>query len=1437
MTRKTATQKPQHSGLEKPVQKEPIAIIGIGCRFPGGANSPEQLWALLRDGTHVVSEIPSSRIDLETYFDPRPATPGKMMTRWGGFLEDIDRFDASFFGIAPREAARLDPQQRLLLEVAWEAIEDAGQLPDQLKSSLTGVYIGLWINDFESRLFVDPSLIDFYMTTGSGRYSASGRVSYFLGLQGPSITVDTACSSSLVAVHLACQSLWSGESSLAMAGGANVILQPHISIAYSRSKMMAADGRCKFGDAEADGYVRSEGAALVVLKRLSQAIQDGDSIYAVIRGGAVNNDGQSSGFLATPGQQGQEEMLRLAYRNAGVNPHDVQYVEAHGTGTRVGDPIELGAIGNILGAGRSAESPIRVGSIKTNFGHTEGAAGIAGLIKVALSLKNGAIPPSLHLNTVNPNIPWKELNINIPTALTPWPAGQEKIAGVSAFGIAGTNAHIVLAEAPPTPRKTISQNTAETYVLPLSAQSPAALRSLAESYVTFLNKENVPALQDIGYTISHHRTHHAERLTVAGKSHQELADQLSAYLQQASSANIPTDRSNIDEQAKVVFVFPGQGAQWLGMGRELLAQNPAFRESLTQCDKAIRKWADWSLLEQLMLDEDSPNYRLNEISVIQPTLFAMEVALAAVWRSWGIEPSAVIGHSMGEVAAAYVAGALSLEDAAHVICKRSQLMQRTSGMGAMVLIGLPLGESEELLKGYEDKLSIAVQNSPRSTVVSGDPDSLEALMENLRAQEIFCRHIKVDVASHSPQMDPIRPELVQALHGIKPRGATIPFYSTVTQDLCDGKSLDAEYWGRNLRQPVRFTGTIQRMLEDKHVIFIEMSPHPILLSSIEETCSAANTPSYRFASLRRDQPELKTILGELGSLYNAGYNVDWNKLYPHGEMVSLPAYPWQRERYWFETSAALKQTRPGAHPLLGQYMRSATGAHIWETTLNTKVFPYLSDHRVRGSVVFPAAAYVEMAFAAASEVYGSKPCLVTDFAFQEAFFLPAEEAQIIQLVMTSDTPDSAEFHFYSRAAQNDAVDSWSLHASGKIEISQETVSEETGSLKNLLSQQAETTGEEFYASVSMRGLEYGSNFQVIRSLAQQQHGILSKIKLPDELGAHMAKYRFHPVLIDACFQTLLFALPDSNQDTYLPTLLGKIRTHTPPNFGEEMWCYVIPNSEKDKTTGDILLFNTDGQLILSAQELQLQRLKARDEHIQDFLYEVKWQESPIPYRDQPAAKHWLIFADQQGTGRALAEHLQKDSQTSTIVSAGDTYQSINENAYQVDPLQPVHFQQLLKDISQPIHGIIHLWSLDCEPMPSTADPNLPGILHLVQAVAQSAVEETPRLWLVTRGTHSVNGKPEPISVSQAPVWGMGAVIANEFPNLNCARVDLSLTSREEEMELLARTLQADDGEDQVALRNRRRYVARLKHVQSSAENETKNSVKQTIEENQPFQVQ
>ena len=987
------------AGQDREMKNEPIAIIGIGCRFPG-ANDPAAFWQLLRDGVDAIREVPADRFDQHAFYDPDPAAPGKMNTRWGGFLGQVDQFDPNFFGISPREALCMDPQQRLLLEVTWEALQDAGQVPERLAGTQAGVFIGIATNDYGRLQWNDLERIDAYAGTGNAMSIAANRISYLFDFRGPSLAIDTACSSSLVAVHLACCSLRNGESTLALAGGVNLILSPAIAINFTKAGAMAPDGRCKAFDARANGYVRSEGAGVVVLKPLSKARADGDPIYAVIRGSAVNQDGRSNGLMA-PNPLAQEAVLREAYRQAAVSPGKVQYVEAHGTGTLLGDPIEAKALGTVLGVERPPGRPCSLGSVKTNLGHLEAAAGIAGLIKVALALRHREIPPSLHFEKPNPHIPFDELPLRVQTTLSPWPAESgPALAGVSSLGFGGTNAHVVLEEAPPgiigipdAERKT------GTHLLPLSARSPEALQSLARAYQDFLaTPESAASLPDICYTASVRLSHHDLRLAVTGNSPEQLMESLEAYCRGEARPGLSSGRKLSARRRNLVFVFPGQGCQWFGMGRRLLEQEAVFREVVERCDRAMRPYGDWSLLAELTAT-DAAQSRLNEIDIIQPALFAIQVALAALWRSWGIEPQAVVGHSLGEVAAAYVAGALSFEDAVRVICHRSRLFKRTVGQGAMAAVELSIEEARRVLVGFEDRVSIAVSNGPTSTVLSGDPAALAAILDQLQRRDIFCRMVKVDFASHSPQMEPLRADLLQALEGLQPRAESVPIYSTVTGQVSHGLEFDPLYWARNMREPVLFSTAFQRLVEDGHDIFLEISPHPIMLSAMQQGFHHFGQEGAVLPSLRREEDERTVLLGSLGALYTLGYPVDWNLIYPiAGRCVRLPFYPWQRERCWLEPSAGgtdshreqVSRSGTGNHPLLGRHFKSAhpAGTHFWETTLDKNSRPYLDDHRIQGVAVLPASAYVEMALAAAVEVFGAQSVALKDVEFRKALFLP-----------------------------------------------------------------------------------------------------------------------------------------------------------------------------------------------------------------------------------------------------------------------------------------------------------------------------------------------------------------------------------------------------------------------------------------------------------------
>ena len=880
---------------------DPIAIIGIGCRFPG-ASGVEEFWRIVRDGIETVSDYPGGRLP---WIDRAYASKEGLATVRGGFLPAIDRFDADFFGISPREAALLDPQQRLLLEVAWEAIEDAGIPVSKIAGTQTGVFAGLWSGDYESCLLEQPEGLDFYATIGTGRYPASGRLAYFFDLRGPNLTLDTACSSSLVTIHLACRSLREGESDMALTGGANIILRPELTRAYSNSKMLSPDGRSKFGDASANGYVRSEGAAMLLLKPLSRAIADGDPVYAVIRGSAVNNDGRASGALVAPSREGQESVIRRALRDANVDAGAIDYLEAHGTGTPVGDPVEVETIGLVVDTA-TRKRPCLVGSVKTNIGHTEAVAGAAGVIKTALALERGMVPASLHLREPSPSIAWSRLPLAIPTATEPWPhAGPVRLAGVNGFGITGTNAHVVLENADVSLE---SADSRKQYLFVLSAHSQKALEAQAKSWLAQFESDSSwpPSLADLAYTAAVRRSQHDFRLAVVAASSGELQQKLAQWLQGEQPEKVVAGRKLPLTSPKKVFVFAGHGAQWAGMTRGLFDEE-VFRKTLDECDGAIRKFAGWSVVDQL-LSGAMPH----EACIAQPCLFAVMVSLAALWKSWGVEPDAVIGHSMGECAAAVVCGALSLEDGAAIISGRSRLMTRVSGKGGMLFTALPFDDAAALARQSGGRLSVAVSNSPGATVLSGDPDAIEEVVCQLNEREVFCRRVRVDVASHSAQMDPLLPELEEAIREIQPRHSAIPFYSTVTASVEDGAALDPEYWSKNLRHPVMFSATVENLLRDGFEAFIEISPHPLLVQSIEEIRAQFDKPAMVAGSLRRDCNDLGEILHSLGALYVSGLPVDFAGLYPKGRCLRLPLYPFQRERYWLDTEKMREPRRLAA---------------------------------------------------------------------------------------------------------------------------------------------------------------------------------------------------------------------------------------------------------------------------------------------------------------------------------------------------------------------------------------------------------------------------------------------------------------------------------------------------------------------------------------------
>jgi len=877
---------------------EPLAIIGMGCRFPGGANSPELFWELLNQGYDAVTEIPADRWDAAALYDQDCLAPGKMATRWGGFLDKLDQFDPEFFDITAREAERMDPQQRLLLETAWESIEDAGLTKAQLAGSRTGVFVGLHSQsaDYYWRQVNDHNNIDAYTSTGGAHSIAANRLSYWLDLRGPSLAVDTACSASLMAVHLAVQSLRAGESDLAIVGGTNLILSPEATISFSKLQMMADDGRCKTFDERANGFVRGEGCGVIILKRLSDALSDEDSIHALIRGSAINQDGHTNGLTA-PNGLAQQQVVQQALENGGVLQEQIGYVETHGTGTALGDPIEVEALTDVIGQPRADASKCALGSVKTNIGHLEGAAGIAGLIKTALCLQHKRIPPHLHFTGLNPHISLEHTPFVIPVDGMDWPeANYKRFAGVSSFGFGGTNAHMVLEEAPENqPHESESESPhASMRILPISARNESALNELAESYVGLLSGEGEP-VNDIVYSAACHRTHYEQRLAVVGGSAEQLIQELKAFADEKTSTRVFRGYQP-DEAPSLVFVCSGQGPQRPGMGMSLYQNEPVFRQTVERVDELLQDLAGWSVIDAIRAN--AGDKRLDDTEVAQPALFAVQLGIAELLKSWGIQPDAVVGHSVGEVTAAHIAGVLSLEDAVRVIYHRGRVMQQATGKGRMAAVALTETEAQELLKPYGDRLTVAAINDPRSLTLSGEEAALKEVLEKVKAQDRFHRMLDVDYAFHSVQIEPYVDELVRALEGIETNEPELELYSTVRGALAQNGDYGAAYWGMNIRQSVRFASAIESIEQAGYGSFVELSPHPVLARSIEQ-CLTEEEPVV-VETLKRDQDEESAIYGALAALYVYGFDPDWSGFYPGGHFARLPHYPWQRDRYWFD---------------------------------------------------------------------------------------------------------------------------------------------------------------------------------------------------------------------------------------------------------------------------------------------------------------------------------------------------------------------------------------------------------------------------------------------------------------------------------------------------------------------------------------------------------
>ncbi|MGY5060938.1 type I polyketide synthase [Streptomyces sp. 900105755] len=880
---------------------EPVAVVAMACRYPGGVTSPEELWDLVRDGLDVVDEFPKDR-GWQDIYAPDPDATGTSYVRHGGFLTDVAGFDADFFGISPREALAVDPQHRLLLETSWEAMERAGIVPADLRGADVGVFAGVSSSEYGSRFLEGgASELEGYLMHGSAPSVASGRVAYELGLTGPAVTVDTACSSSLVALHLAVQALRLGDCSLALAGGVAVLSTPAIFVEFSRQRGLAADGRCKAFADGADGTGWGEGVGVLLLERLSDARRNGHPVLAVVRGSAVNQDGASNG-LAAPNGLAQEKVIRRALANAGVEASKVDMVEAHGTGTPLGDPIEAGALLAAYGRDRAEGRPLRLGSLKSNIGHTQAAGGTAGVIKTVMAMRHGFLPKSLHVDMPSRHVDWSSGAVELLLEGREWPrADGPRRAGVSSFGVSGTNAHVILEEEPPSElANRPGQSPVPGGWVPwvVSGRSEGALRAQAEKLRAFVVADPGLDVADVGWSLVSSRSVFEHRAVVLGRDREELAGGLASLSEGVESAGVV--RGAAGDLGGVVFMFPGQGSQWVGMGRQLYDTFPVFAQTLDECAAALAEWVDWSLLDVVHGIEGAPSP--DRVDVVQPMLFAVMVSLACLWRSWGVKPAAVVGHSQGEIAAAYVCGALSLSDAAKVVALRSKALMGLVGRGGMASVAESVDLVSARLAPWADRVSVAAINGPSSVVVSGEPDALDSFLKEMTAEGIQARRISVDYASHSRQVAQVRDQVLASLSDVRPKNSRMPFYSTLTGGILDTAELNGVYWYNNLREQVRFQSSVQRSVEDGFRLFIEISPHPVLAVPVQETVEGSHDDVVVLSSSRRDRDEVESLVGSLAQLYVRGGAVEWGALFGTRRRVDLPTYAFQRQRYWLSSS-------------------------------------------------------------------------------------------------------------------------------------------------------------------------------------------------------------------------------------------------------------------------------------------------------------------------------------------------------------------------------------------------------------------------------------------------------------------------------------------------------------------------------------------------------
>ncbi|BAX91782.1 type I polyketide synthase [Mycobacterium shigaense] len=1360
---------------------EPIAVVGIGCRLPGKVTGPESFWQLLVDGRDAVGEVPADRWDGDAFYDPDPQAPGRMTTKWGGFLDDVAGFDADFFGITPREAVAMDPQQRILLEVAWEALEHAGVAPDSLNGSRTSAIMGVSAWDYTILNLERHAEIDAYMSTGNPHSAAVGRISYLLGLRGPAVAVDTACSSSLVAIHLACQNLRLRESDVALAGGVHLSLSPFTSIALSKWSALSPTGRCHTFDALADGFVRGEGCGVVVLKRLADALADGDRVLGVVRGSAINSDGRSNGLTA-PNAAAQRDVITTALRMADAAADSVNYIETHGTGTILGDPIEFEALAATYGGGASR---CALGSVKTNIGHLEASAGVTGFIKAVLSVHHAFIPPNLHFTRWNPAIDASTTRLFVPTEGAAWPADGPRRAAVSSFGLSGTNAHVVIEQAPD-PAPAAPPAAAPVSTLAVSGKSPQRLAATAAVLADWLAGPGAAVpLADTAHTLNHRRAKHNWLGTVVARDHAGAAAGLRALATGAPAPGVVA-ATEAGRGPGTVFVYSGQGAQWAGMGRRLLADEPAFAAAVAELEPEFVAQTGFSLSQTLT--EGRP---VTGIDKIQPLLVAIQLALTALWRHYGVEPDAVIGHSMGEVSAAVVSGALTPAEGLRVIATRSKLMAQLSGQGAMALLELDAPAVEALITDYP-QVTLAVHASPTQSVIAGPPDQVDAVIAQLAARNLLARRIEVDVASHHPIIDPILPQLRSSLADLAPKTPTIPIFTTATED--PAPVLDADYWAANLRNPVRFHQAVTAA-GTQHKTFIEVSPHPLLTHAITDTLGQTNTT---LGTLLRDADDTVSFHAQLAA---AGHPITTD-----GRLADVPITPWQHAHFWVADRSAISDS-VASHPLLGRHIEvPSSHDHVWQADVGTDVSPWLADHKVFGQPTMPGAGFAEISLAAASEALGLPVQALSINQLEVEQMLALNDHTQLTTQLTRGADDKIRIEIYSRSGGDD----WTRHATARAEA---RTSEPAPERPALLAERGGTPVDpaDVYSGLRQAGQHHGPAFAALTAIRRLPGGsVETEIVLPDESPRH-PEFRLHPVILDAALQSLAAAMPEeelagSTEASYLPVSFDSVRVYGNP--GRRAHCRAQLSGLDEGGAGKlgrIVLTDDNGIVTAEINDIYVRRVERRSVPLplSQKVFDTTWVARPVAGGQHEAPGSWLV--------------LTEGSTASTVEQAEEFVAAWRSPARRVltadlhdEAAMLAAFDETTGDPEHPPVGVV----VFVAPNPDISDRGVErardsvwAVSTVIRAIVGGWHGQSPRLWLVSRDGLAIGDQPGQPGVGA--LKGLVRVLAYEHPELRTTLVDLDAAEPVTALNAELAAPASDVIDDVVAWRGGQRLVERL----------------------------